>query len=89
MEYFEPGTLVVTPGDREDIILAALSTASLSEKEGRVIAGLVLSGDLFPHQNLIDLIKSSHLAGHRLPIGQLYRCQQHPLDDGQDPARRR
>jgi BioD-like phosphotransacetylase family protein len=61
MEYFEPGTLVVTPGDREDIILAALSTSSLSEKDGRVITGLVLSGDLFPHQNLLELIKSSHL----------------------------
>ena len=61
MEYFEPGTLVVTPGDREDIILAALSTGALTEKDGRVIAGLVLSGDLFPHQNLIELIKSSHL----------------------------
>ncbi|HEX4083645.1 MAG TPA: AAA family ATPase [Chthoniobacteraceae bacterium] len=61
MDYFEAGTLVVTPGDREDIILAALSTASLSEKDGRVITGLVLSGDLFPHQNLLELIKSSHL----------------------------
>lgn len=61
MEYFEPGTLVVTPGDREDIIMAALSTAAMTEKEGRVIAGLVLSGDLFPHQNLLDMIKGSHL----------------------------
>jgi BioD-like phosphotransacetylase family protein len=61
MESFDPGTLVVTPGDREDIILAALSTGALSEKDGRVIAGLVLSGDLFPHQNLLDLIKASHL----------------------------
>jgi BioD-like phosphotransacetylase family protein len=61
MDYFDPGTLVVTPGDREDIILAALSTGGLSEKDGRVISGLVLSGDLFPHQNLIEMIKSSHL----------------------------
>jgi BioD-like phosphotransacetylase family protein len=68
MDYFEPGTLVVTPGDREDIILAALSTASLSEKEGRVIAGLVLSGDLFPHQNLLDLIKASHLVAIASPF---------------------
>ena len=68
MEYFEPGTLVVTPGDREDIILAALSTASLSENEGRVIAGLVLSGDLFPHQNLIEMIKASHLAAIASPL---------------------
>jgi len=68
MEYFDPGTLVVTPGDREDIILAALSTSSLSEKDGRVIAGLVLSGDLFPHQNVIDMIKASHLAAIASPL---------------------
>jgi hypothetical protein len=61
MDYFDPGTLVVTPGDREDILMAALSSGALTQKDGRVIAGLVLSGDLFPHQNLVELIKSSHL----------------------------
>ena len=30
MEYFERGTLVITPGDREDVVLAALSTSSLA-----------------------------------------------------------
>src|ERR1043166_4882121 len=49
MEYFAPGTLVVTPGDREDVILAALSTCTLSEADGKSLAGLVLAGDLFPH----------------------------------------
>ena len=28
MEFFQPGTLVITPGDREDVILAALSSSS-------------------------------------------------------------
>jgi BioD-like phosphotransacetylase family protein len=59
---------VVTPGDREDIIMAALSTASMTEKEGRVIAGLVLSGDLFPHQSLIEMIKGSHLVTIASPL---------------------
>ncbi|MDP9292292.1 MAG: AAA family ATPase, partial [Verrucomicrobiota bacterium] len=31
MEYFTPGTLVITPGDREDVILAALSTSALPD----------------------------------------------------------
>ncbi len=59
MEYFSPGTLVITPGDREDVILAALSTSSLVHLDGRALAGLVLSGDLFPHQSVVDLIKRS------------------------------
>lgn len=60
MEYFSPGTLVITPGDREDIILAALSTCSLAQHgESKAIAGLVLSGDLYPHQSVLDLICTS------------------------------
>jgi BioD-like phosphotransacetylase family protein len=59
MEYFAPGTLVITPGDREDVILAALSTSSLTMPNGKALAGLVLSGDLFPHQSVVDLIRRS------------------------------
>lgn len=61
MEYFTPGTLVITPGDREDIILAALSASAVSEEDGKMLTGLVLSGDLFPHQSVIDLIRASNL----------------------------
>ena len=58
MEHFRPGTLVVTPGDREDIILAALSTTVLQQTDN-AIAGLVLAGDLFPHPTVMDLIAQS------------------------------
>jgi BioD-like phosphotransacetylase family protein len=61
MEHFQPGTLVVTPGDREDVILAALSTSALSDAEDRALAGLVLSEDLMPHQNVLDLILHSQV----------------------------
>jgi BioD-like phosphotransacetylase family protein len=60
MEYFKPGTLIITPGDREDIILAALSATSM-EEDGRALTGLILSGDLFPHQTVIDLVRASNL----------------------------
>ena len=59
MEHFQPGTLVITPGDREDVILAALSTSTLSEGDSMAIAGLVLSGDLLPHQSVLDLLANS------------------------------
>lgn len=59
MQYFKPGTLVVTPGDREDVILAALSASALNGAEGEAIAGLVLSGDLRPHQSVLDLLSHS------------------------------
>lgn len=61
MAHFKPGTLVITPGDREDVILAALSANSLSEPEGISIAGLVLSGDMKPSEPVLELIKHSNL----------------------------
>jgi len=68
MEHFHPGTLVITPGDREDVILAALSTATLSDAEDRAIAGLVLSGDLLPHQSVLDLMSNSDVPVIRSPL---------------------
>jgi BioD-like phosphotransacetylase family protein len=69
VEEFRPGTLVITPGDREDIILAALSSQVLpsgepgdGESPGRhesLIAGVVLSGDLRPHESIMELIRHS------------------------------
>ena len=61
MEFFKPGTLVITPGDREDVILAALSTASLGELDGQSLAGLVLSGDLMPNAPILELMKNSDI----------------------------
>jgi BioD-like phosphotransacetylase family protein len=68
MEHFQPGTLVITPGDREDVILAALSTSTLSEAEDRAIAGLVLSGDLLPHHRVLDLVANSEVPVIRSPL---------------------
>ncbi len=59
MQYFKPGTLIVAPGDREDVILAALSVSTLTEADGNSIAGLVLAGDLLPHPSVLELLKHS------------------------------
>jgi BioD-like phosphotransacetylase family protein len=68
MEYFRPGTLVITPGDREDVILAALSTSTLSELDGQSIAGLVLSGALTPHKSVMDLLGNSDVPTIASPL---------------------
>ncbi len=61
INHLSHGTLVITPGDREDVILAAVSISSLGESTGHELAGLVLSGDLMPHRAVLDLVKSSSL----------------------------
>lgn len=63
LKRLEPRTLLVVPGDRDDVILAAHSeaeTAALEGNEGRV-AGLVLSESLRPQGAIARLIESSHL----------------------------
>ncbi|ASP40257.1 phosphate acetyltransferase [Bacterioplanes sanyensis] len=55
LETLRPGTLVVTPGDREDIILAAAMAAN----NGTPLAGLLLTGGFTPSQNLIHLCRSA------------------------------
>lgn len=54
-----PGTLLITPGDREDIILAAIDEAS-SPCGGR-LAGLILSDDMHPHPSLLDMLRKTAL----------------------------
>jgi hypothetical protein len=56
---FSPGTLLVTPGDREDIVLAAISESS-DWSDGR-LSGLVLSDDLKPHARLLEMLEKTKL----------------------------
>jgi len=68
MEHFKPGTLIITPGDREDVILAALSSSTLSDNDGHAIAGLVLSGDLVPNSPIMELLKNSDVPTIASPL---------------------
>lgn len=61
IDHFQRGTLIITPGDREDVILAAISTTSLHNPQGHDLAGIVLSGDIRPHTSIMELIKASDL----------------------------
>jgi phosphate acetyltransferase len=54
LNYVEDGCLIITPGDRSDIILASLA-ADVSASFPRV-AGLLLTGDLRPADNVQRLI---------------------------------
>ncbi|MDX1757290.1 MAG: phosphate acetyltransferase [Marinobacter sp.] len=58
----KPGTLVVTPGDRDDIMLAT-AVAALN---GVPLAGLMLTGDLPPDDRVIQLCNKA--LGTGLPV---------------------
>ncbi|MBF0203111.1 MAG: phosphate acetyltransferase [Desulfamplus sp.] len=50
----EHGDLIITPGDRADVIVACL--ASVSSTSRKNIAGLLLTGGLVPCESIADLI---------------------------------
>ncbi len=64
LDYLEPGCLVITPGDRSDIILGSLSARS--SKSYPEISGIVLTGGLVPSSSVRKLIEG--WAGAPVPI---------------------
>jgi BioD-like phosphotransacetylase family protein len=53
--FFKKGVLLITPGDREDIILAVSTTLLDHRSEG--LAGIVLTGDLRPGDSALKIIR--------------------------------
>ncbi len=56
MQFFKRGTLIITPGDREDILLAVGAT-TLPESQDK-LAGIILTGGLRPGGNVLKAIQS-------------------------------
>lgn len=56
MNLFKPGALLITPGDREDIILAA--NESLQQpKNGKMMAGIILTGNFRPGNEALKVVR--------------------------------
>jgi len=90
LEYLTPGCLVITPGDRHDIILASLSARSSTTYPE--VSGIVLTGGLVPSDNVRKLIEGWSgrpvpiicVKGHTyLVIQQLYELYAHLDPDDQ------
>jgi phosphate acetyltransferase len=62
LRAFAPGALVITPGDRSDVLLAA----ALAVVGGTPLAGLVLTGGLEPDKRVLELCQGALRTG--LPI---------------------
>jgi hypothetical protein len=56
IQFFKRGVLIITPGDREDIVLAAC--ASL-ETHGEKMAGFVLTGGLRPSEDVLQIVRAT------------------------------
>ena len=56
VQFFKPGVLLITPGDREDIVLAACTCID-SQAPDRM-AGIVLTGGLRPSSSVLKVIQN-------------------------------
>jgi phosphate acetyltransferase len=67
LHYFDPNSLIIAPGDREEILLAA-AAAHASPAVPRP-AGVVLTGGFEPRRKVMQLVHS--LSGGQLPVAQV------------------
>jgi len=61
LAYLQPNSLVITPGDRVDNILLAISADMTSEKGSTSIAGIILTGGFIPPMAVMPMLKKSGL----------------------------
>ena len=63
VKYIVDDSLLITPGDREDILRAALQTRRAGDKDALKISGVVLSGGIVPDASVMDA-----LAAAKVPV---------------------
>jgi BioD-like phosphotransacetylase family protein len=61
VDYLQRGTLIIAPGDREEIILAAIAAEGVAEEQ--VTSGILLTRNVLPHPKLMEM-----LAKTRIPV---------------------
>lgn len=59
LNYIENGSLLITPGDREDILMTLLSAHLL--KRNISISGIVLTGGIVPNEKIMTLIENARI----------------------------
>lgn len=59
IDYIKPGVLVITPGDREDVLL--LTIASCSVAGAKPLAGIVLTRNILPSPHIMEMIAQTDI----------------------------
>lgn len=61
LNYLKDRVLVITPGDREDVITTILSSHLVGGKKDYTIVGIILTGGIVPHKEIVRLIKKTDI----------------------------
>ena len=59
--YFERGVLLITPGTREDLVLAAMSSCVAGVGKRNCVSGIIITGGTEPHPNIFALIQRTFI----------------------------
>jgi BioD-like phosphotransacetylase family protein len=59
LDYLSRGTLLITGGDREDLMLAAMGGCMLGLGKANCVSGIVLTGGIYPHENILRLVRKT------------------------------
>ena len=59
LDHLQAGNLIITPGDRDDIILAAITASGTSG--AKAVAGIILTNDILPHPKLLELVAKTEI----------------------------
>lgn len=61
LDFFSRGALLITPGTRDDLILAAMSTCLAGVGSESCVSGIVVTGGVKPHPKIMDLVSRAHI----------------------------
>jgi hypothetical protein len=61
IKYIVNDSLLITPGDREDIIIAASGCFRDADEKRLKICGIVLSGGIIPEESIMNLLKKAQI----------------------------
>ena len=59
IDYMQRGVLIITPGDREDVILSAIASDGLANEQS--ISGIILTRNILPHPKLMAMIAKTRI----------------------------
>lgn len=59
VDYLKPGNLLITPGDRDDIIFGVVAAAQIMGP--RAVSGLLLTNNILPHPKLLELLHQTNI----------------------------
>ena len=59
IDHMLPGTLIITPGDRDDIVISAIASVGLSGQKG--VSGIILTREMLPHPKILELLAQTDI----------------------------